>query len=60
MESLRFYEQSSSNKIVCNICNKKIAKSYMTKHKKTLLHVENAYEYYVEERIEERFENYFI
>ena len=32
----------------------------MTKHKKTLLHLENAYEYYVEERIEERFENYFI
>ena len=60
MESLRFYEQSSSNKIVCNICNKKIAKSYMTKHKQTLLHLENAYEYYVDEKIEEKFENYFI
>jgi hypothetical protein len=32
----------------------------MTQHKKTLLHLENAYEYYVEERIEEKFENYFI
>jgi len=27
---------------------------------KTLLHLENAYEYYVDERIEEKFENYFI
>ena len=48
------------DKIVCTICNKKIAKSYMTEHKQTLLHLENAYEYYVEERIQERFENYFI
>jgi hypothetical protein len=32
----------------------------MTKHKKTLLHLENAYEYYVQERIEEKFEDYFI
>ena len=55
MESLRFYEQSSSNKIVCNICNKKIAKSYMTKHKQTYMHVENAYQYYVENQIEEKF-----
>ncbi len=48
------------DKIVCNICNKKYSPQYMTKHKKTLLHIENAYDYYVEERIEERFENYFI
>ena len=60
MESLRFYEQSSSNKICCNICNKIYNKSYMRQHKNTLLHLENAYEYYVQERIEERFENYFI
>jgi hypothetical protein len=32
----------------------------MTQHKKTLLHLENAYELYDEERIEEKFENYFI
>jgi hypothetical protein len=32
----------------------------MAKHKKTLLHLENAYEYYVQERIEEKFEDYFI
>ena len=60
MESLRFYEQSSSNKIVCNICNKVYSSKYMTQHKKTLLHLENAYEYYVDEKIEEKFENYFI
>ncbi len=28
----------------------------MTKHKKTKLDLENAYEYYVDERIEEKFE----
>ena len=43
------------NKICCNICNK-IYSKYMTQHKKTLFHLENAYEYYVDERIEERFE----
>jgi hypothetical protein len=32
----------------------------MTQHKKTLLHIENAYQYYVENQIEENFENYFI
>ena len=48
------------DKIVCTICNKKIAKSYMTKHKQTYMHVENAYQYYVENQIEEKFENYFI
>ena len=32
----------------------------MAKHKQTLLHLQNAYEYYVDERIEEKFENYFI
>ena len=47
------------DKIVCNICNKKYSQKYMTQHKKTLLHVENAYEYYVEENIEEQFEKYF-
>ena len=60
MESLRFYEQSSSNKIVCNICNKVYSSKYMTKHKQTLFHLHNAYENYVEEKIEEKFENYFI
>ena len=48
------------NKICCNICNKIYAKTYMTKHKQTLLHLHNAYEYYVDENIEEKFENYFI
>ncbi len=32
----------------------------MAHHKNTLLHLENAYNYYVEERIEDNFENYFI
>ena len=41
------------NKIVCNICNKVYSSKYMSKHKQTLLHLENAYEYYVDERIEE-------
>ena len=48
------------DKICCNICNKIYAKTYMIKHKQTLLHLENAYEYYVDEKIEEKFENYFI
>ena len=48
------------NKICCNICNKVYSPKYMAKHKQTLLHLENAYEYYVDERIEEKFENYFI
>ena len=49
------------NKICCNICNKTYSpKYYMTQHKKTSLHIENAYEYYVDEKIEEKFENYFI
>ena len=48
------------NKIVCNICNKIYSPKYMTQHKKTLLHIENAYQYYVENQIEEKFENYFI
>ena len=48
------------DKICCNICNKIYSPKYMTQHKKTFLHLENAYEYYVQERIEERFENYFI
>ncbi len=47
------------NKIVCNICNKIYTPIYMTQHRKTLLHLENAYEYYVDKRIEEKFENYF-
>ncbi len=46
------------NKICCNICNKIYSSKYMTKHKQTLLHLENAYEYYVDERIEGKFENY--
>ena len=60
MESLRFYEQSSSNKICCNICNKIYSPKYMRQHKKTLFHLENAYDYYVENQLEEKFENYFI
>ena len=48
------------NKIVCNICNKVYSSKYMSKHKQTLLHLENAYEYYVDERIEGKIENYFI
>ncbi len=48
------------DKISCNICNKIYSPKYMTKHKQTLLHLENAYEYYVQERIEERFENYLF
>ena len=48
------------DKIVCNICNKVYSSKYMTKHKQTLFHLHNAYEYYVEEKIEEKFENYFI
>ena len=48
------------DKIVCTICNKKIAKSYMTKHKQTYMHVENAYQYYVENQTEKKIENYFI
>ncbi len=47
------------DKIVCTICNKKIAKSYMTKHKQTYMHVENAYQYYVENQIEEKFDNIY-
>ncbi len=54
MESLR-----SSNKIFCNICNKTYSPKYMTQHKNTLLHLENAYVYYAEQRIEEKIENYF-
>jgi hypothetical protein len=30
----------------------------MSQHNKTLLHAENAYECYVEERIEEKFEKF--
>ena len=48
------------NKICCNICNKIYSPKYMTQHKKTLRHLDNAYEYNVEEIIEENFENYFI
>ena len=48
------------DKICCNICNKVYSPNYMAKHKQTLLHLQNAYEYYVDERIEEKFENYFI
>ncbi len=32
----------------------------MTHHKKTLFHLHNAYDYYVENQIEERFENYLF
>jgi hypothetical protein len=46
------------DKTCCTICNKIYAKTYMTQHKKTLLHLEDAYEYYVQERTEENFENY--
>ena len=44
----------------CNICNKIYSPKYMTQHKKTLLHLENAYEYYVENQIEEKIEDYII
>ncbi len=48
------------DKICCNICNKKYSpKYYMTHHKKTVRHIENAYEYNVEEIIEENFEDHF-
>ena len=61
---LTYYEEIKYNFIEetneCNICNKIYSPKYMTKHKQTLLHLENAYEYYVDERIEEKFENYFI
>ena len=49
-----------NKKICCNICNKIYSSKYMTHHKKTLFHLHNAYDYYVENQIEERFENYFI
>ena len=42
------------NKICCNICNKVYSSKYMTQHKKTLLHLENAYEYYVEEKLKKK------
>jgi hypothetical protein len=32
----------------------------MSQHNKTLRHLENAYEYYVEEKFEENFEKYFV
>jgi hypothetical protein len=48
------------NKICCNICNKVYSSKYMTQHKKTLLNLENAYEYYLEERSEQKFEDYII
>ena len=47
-------------KICCNICIKVYSSKYMTQHKKTLFYLENAYEYYVDGRIEGKFENYFI
>ncbi len=48
------------DKIICNICNNTYSPKYMTHHKNTLLHLYNAYNYYVEERIEDNFEDYFI
>ncbi len=49
------------DKICCNICNRIYSPKYMTQQKKTLLPLENAYEYYVDhERIEEKFEDYII
>ncbi len=47
-------------KVCCKICNKIFSPIYVSQHKKTLLHLKNAYEYYVEGRIEARFEDYFV
>ena len=33
------------DKILYNICNQQFSPKYMTKHKKTFLHIKNSFEY---------------
>ncbi len=48
------------NKFCCTICNIIYSPIYMNQRKKTLLHLENAYKYYIQERIEGKFGDYFV
>jgi capsular polysaccharide biosynthesis protein len=50
-EHYREYE-NNQNKIKCNICNIFYSKIYMSRHLQSLKHIENEYEYKLEEDIE--------
>jgi hypothetical protein len=44
--------ENNQNKIKCDICNTFYSKIYMSRHLQSLKHIENKYEYAVEEDIE--------
>ena len=46
-------------KIKCDACNKYYTIKYMQFHQTTLKHIENEYEYNVQEEIENHLEDYF-
>ena len=45
-------KKSIMNKIKCDICNTFYSKIYMSRHLQSFKHIENKYEYAVEEDIE--------
>ena len=44
--------ENNQNKIKCDICNSFYSKKYMSRHLQSFKHIENKYEYNIEEDIE--------
>ena len=44
--------ENNQNKIKCDMCNTFYSKKYMARHLQSLKHIENEYEYNIEEDIE--------
>ena len=47
------------DKIICRVCNKIYSPKYILQHKKTLFHLENSFEYDLENDTEQQHEKYF-
>ncbi len=59
--SILYYIMDTQNSFNKKIkCNKFYTKRYMPEHQQTLQHIENTYEFNVEEDIEQRIEDYFV
>ena len=44
--------ENNQYKIKCDMCNTFYSKKYMSRHLQSFKHIENKYEYYIEEDIE--------
>ena len=47
------------DKIICEMFNKYYSPKYILQHKKTLNHIENSFEYDLENNVKQHFSKYF-